>query len=59
MIENARTKVLWAMVVLTIVFVGLAVAFSPWWLVGAAGSGALVVLGICDFSRAGDSRLRG
>ncbi len=34
MIENARTKVFWLMVVLTIVFVVLTVVHSIWWLIG-------------------------
>ena len=34
MIENARTKVLWLMIVLTIVFAVLTVVHSIWWLIG-------------------------
>jgi glutamate synthase domain-containing protein 2 len=58
MIENARTKVLWLMVVLTIVFVALTVLHSIWWLIGAVITGLLVLLGLYDFTQPKHSILR-
>ncbi len=48
MIENARTKVFWAMVVLTVVFAVLTVVHSIWWLIGVVIAGALMLVGIWD-----------
>ncbi|MGA9275464.1 MAG: FMN-binding glutamate synthase family protein, partial [Ilumatobacter sp.] len=57
MIENARTKVLWAVTVLTIVFVALSL-LSPWWLIGAAITGVLVLVGVWDYTQDRHSILR-
>jgi glutamate synthase domain-containing protein 2 len=57
MIENARTKVFWAMVVLTIAFVALGwVYWIFWWL--AIIPAVLVILGIWDLTQKRHSILR-
>jgi glutamate synthase domain-containing protein 2 len=48
MIENARTKVMWAVIVLTIAFVALTIAFGPWWLIGVAIFGLLSLIAVYD-----------
>ena len=58
MIENARTKVFWLMVVLTIVFVVLTVVHSIWWLIGVAIAGVLSLVGIWDLLQTKHSLLR-
>jgi hypothetical protein len=57
MIENTRTKVFWAMVVLTIAFVALGwVYWIFWWL--AIIPAVLVILGIWDLTQKKHSILR-
>lgn len=58
MIENARTKVLWLMVVLTIAFVVLTIVHSIWWLIGVVLAGLFVLLGLWDFTQQRHSILR-
>jgi glutamate synthase domain-containing protein 2 len=58
MIGNARTMVLWLMVVLTIVFGAFTVVHSSWWLIGAAVTGLLLLLGIYDYLQPRHSILR-
>src|SRR6187431_2067129 len=58
MIENARTKVFWLMVVLTIVFAVLTVVHSIWWLIGVVIGGVLVLIGIWDLLQTKHSILR-
>ena len=58
MIENARTKVFWLMVVLTIVFAVLTVVHSIWWLIGVVIAGILVLVGIWDLLQTKHSLLR-
>jgi glutamate synthase domain-containing protein 2 len=58
MIENARTKVFWLMVVLTIVFAVLTVVHSIWWLIGVVIAAALVLIGIWDLLQTKHSILR-
>ena len=58
MIENARTKVLWLMIVLTIVFAVLTVVHSIWWLIGVGIAGVLTLLGLYDFTQSKHSILR-
>ena len=59
MIENARTKVLWLMIVLTIVFAVLTVVHSIWWLIGRRHRGvARRSLGLYDFTQTKHSILR-
>jgi len=58
MIENARTKVLWLMIVLTVVFVALTIVHSVWWLIGVVICGALVLLGLYDLTQSKHSILR-
>ncbi|RLE24994.1 MAG: FMN-binding glutamate synthase family protein [Actinobacteria bacterium] len=57
MIENARTKIFWAMVVLTIAFIALGWVYAIfWWL--AAIPAALVLLGLWDLTQKKHSILR-
>jgi len=58
MIENARTKVFWAMVVLTIAFAVLTVLHSIWWVIGVVICGVLVLVGIWDLLQTKHSILR-
>ena len=59
MIENARTKVLWLMVVLTIVFAVLTVVHSIWWLIGVVHRRRCwSLLGIYDYTQPNHSILR-
>jgi glutamate synthase domain-containing protein 2 len=58
MIENARTKVFWSVVVLTAAFVVLTLVVSPWWLIGVVVAGALVLLGAWDLVQTRHSILR-
>ena len=58
MIENARTKVFWAMVVLTIAFIVLTFVHSTWWLIGVGICGVLVVIGVWDLLQKRHSILR-
>ncbi len=58
MIENARTKVFWAMVVLTIAFIVLTFVHSVWWVIGAAITGVLVLIGVWDLLQTRHSILR-
>jgi glutamate synthase domain-containing protein 2 len=56
-IENARNKVLWVMIALTIVFIALAFV-NPWWLVGVVIAGAFVLIGLWDLTQSKHSILR-
>jgi glutamate synthase domain-containing protein 2 len=56
-IEGLRTKVLWAMIVLTFVFLGLAF-LSPWFLIGAAITLVLSIVGIADLRQSSHGLLR-
>ena len=58
MIENARTKVFWAMVVLTVVFIVLTFVHSIWWLIGVGIAGALTLVGVWDLTQKKHSLLR-
>ena len=58
MIENARTKVFWLMVVLTIVFVVLTVVHSIWWLIGVVIARRPGAVGIWDLLQTKHSILR-
>lgn len=58
MIENARTKVFWSMVVLTIVFIVLTAVHSVWWLIGVVIAGLFVLLGVWDLLQRRHSILR-
>jgi NADH dehydrogenase len=46
MIENARTKVLWLMILLTILFTVLTIVHSIWWLFGVVPVALLVLVGV-------------
>ena len=58
MIERIRTKVLWAVIVLAVLVVLLAVLFSPWWLLAEIVLVPLVLLGIYDYFQPKHSILR-
>ncbi len=58
MIERIRTKVLWAVIVLAVLVVLLAVVFSPWWLLAEIVLVPLVLLGIYDYFQPKHSILR-
>ena len=58
MIENARTKVLWLMIVLTIIFAVLTAVHSIWWLFGVVPTALLVLVGIYDYVQPNHSILR-
>jgi glutamate synthase domain-containing protein 2 len=58
MIENARTKVFWAMIVVAIAFVVLAIALDPWYWIGAGVAAALVAVGVWDLLQQRHSLLR-
>jgi glutamate synthase domain-containing protein 2 len=58
MIENARTKVLWLMIVLTIIFAVLTAVHSIWWLFGVVPTSLLVLVGIYDYVQPNHSILR-
>lgn len=58
MIESARTKVLWMMIALTIVFVVLTIANSAWWIIGLIPVALLMLLGVYDFVQPKHSILR-
>ena len=58
MIERIRTKVLWAVIVLAVLVVLLAVVFSPWWLLAEIVFVPLVLLGIYDYFQPKHSILR-
>ena len=53
MIESIRTKALWAVVVLALLVVPLAVLVSPWWWLLEILFVPLVLLGIYDYSQPG------
>ncbi|MGB0102384.1 MAG: FMN-binding glutamate synthase family protein [Nocardioides sp.] len=58
MIEGIRTKVLWAVIVLAVLVVALAVVVSPWWLLAEVVLVPLVALGIYDYFQPRHSILR-
>ena len=58
MIERIRTKVLWAVIVLAVLVVLLAIVFSPWWLLAEIVLVPLVLLGIYDYFQPKHSILR-
>ncbi len=58
MIEGIRTKALWAVVVLTLVVLALAIWVSWWWLLGEIVLVPLVLLGIYDYFQHRHSILR-
>ena len=58
MIENARTKVLWAVIVLTIACVALTMFHDILWLIGVAVFGVLTLLGLYDYAQPKHSLLR-
>jgi len=58
MIERIRTKVLWAVIVLAVLVVLLAIIFSPWWLLAEIVLVPLVLLGIYDYFQPKHSILR-
>ena len=58
MIERIRTKVLWAVIVLALVFLALGIWLSPWWYLGLIVFVPLVVLGIYDYFQPRHSILR-
>ena len=58
MIERIRTKVLWAVIVLAVLVVLLAILFSPWWLLAEIVFVPLVLLGIYDYFQPKHSILR-
>src|SRR4026208_393705 len=58
MIERIRTKVLWAVIVLAVLVVLLAIIFSPWWLLAEIVLVPLVLLGIYDYFQPKHSTLR-
>ncbi len=58
MIERIRTKVLWAVIVLAVLVVLLAILFSPWWLLAEIVLVPLVLLGIYDYFQPKHSILR-
>lgn len=58
MIERIRTKVLWAVIVLTLLSIALAVAVSPWWWIAVGVFAALTLLGIYDYFQRRHSILR-
>ena len=58
MIENARTKVFWLMVVLTVAFAVLTVVHSVWWVIGVVIAGVLVLVGLWDLLQSKHSLLR-
>ncbi len=57
MIARVRTKVLWATIGLTVLLVALA-STSPWFLIGAAITGVLMLIGIWDYNQSKHSILR-
>ena len=58
MIERIRTKVLWAVIVLALLVVPLAVFVSPWWWLLEILFVPLVLLGIYDYFQPQHSILR-
>ena len=58
MIERIRTKVLWAVIVLALVFLALGIWLSPWWYLGLIVFVPLVLLGIYDYFQPRHSILR-
>ena len=58
MIESIRTKALWAVIVLAVLVVPLAVLVSPWWWLLEIIFVPLVLLGIYDYFQPRHSILR-
>ncbi|MGB0113086.1 MAG: FMN-binding glutamate synthase family protein [Ilumatobacteraceae bacterium] len=58
MIENARTKVLWLMIVLTIAATVLTFVHSIWWLFAVVPCALLVIVGVYDYLQPRHSILR-
>ena len=58
MIESIRTKALWAVIVLALLVVPLAVVVSPWWWLLEILFVPLVLLGIYDYFQPRHSILR-
>ena len=58
MIERIRTKVLWAVIVLAVVFLVLGIVVSWWWYLGLIVFVPLTILGIYDYFQLRHSILR-
>ena len=58
MIERIRTKVLWAVIVLAVVFLVLGIVVSRWWYLGLIVFVPLTILGIYDYFQLRHSILR-